>query len=91
MNITILVVDIHYNNITLEKLQNELRMNPWRLEEIKYNTSDEHLKMNTPLLSAAAFGNVVVCEFLLSLGADIEAQSKAVKLLNLLSEILVFV
>ncbi len=69
-------VDIHSEHITLDALQQELRINPWRLEEKKggngWQSTDEG---NTPLISSAEFGNLQECEFLLSVGANIEAKN----------------
>ncbi len=61
-------VDVHSSRITLKALQAELSANPMRLEELKEWG-------NTPLMSSAEFGNVVVCKFLLSIGANIEAKN----------------
>ncbi len=69
-------VDIHSPDITLEALQAELRRNPRMLEEKKpgYKRHDP-LEGNTPLISSVEFGNVPVCDFLLSVGANIEARN----------------
>ncbi len=64
------IVDIHSEHITVEELQDELRVNPMRLEE------KENEYGNTPLLSSAEYENVAVFEFLLSLGANLEAKNK---------------
>ncbi len=55
-------------HITLEAIQDELRAFPSRLEEKKEG--------KTPLISSAEFGNDLVCEFLLSLGANVEAKNE---------------
>ncbi len=71
------VVDIHSQHITLETLQNELRSNPTRLEEKKVgNNWDIPHAGNTPLMTSVEFQNIVVCEFLLSVGANIEAKNE---------------
>ncbi len=62
------IVDIHSKHISLEALQEELRVTPSRLEEKKAG--------KTPLLCSVDFGNIAVCEFLLSLGANIEAKNE---------------
>ncbi len=62
------IVDIHSKHVTLEALQEQLGVNPWRLEEWKAG--------KTPLLFSVEFGNIAVCEFLLSLGANIEATNE---------------
>ncbi len=69
-------VDIH-EGVILETIQSELRLYPSRLEEeieMKQvrNTDDVG---NTPLMSAAKTGNVAVVDFLLSLGANVEAEN----------------
>ncbi len=76
MNTTrISAVDVHSEHITLDMIQEELRVNPWRLEEKKgANDWDTH-EGNTPLISSAAFGNLEVCEYLLSVGANIKAKN----------------
>ncbi len=66
-------VDVHSERITLDALQEELRTNPSRLEEKKGNGWDEG---NTPLISSAGFGNLEVCKYLLSVGANIESKNK---------------
>ncbi len=60
-------VNIFAEGITLETMRDELRQQPWRLDE-------RSVYGNTPLMSAAMFGNVAVVEFLLSLGANMEAK-----------------
>ncbi len=60
-------VDIFGEGITLETMRDELRQHPWRLEEKSVNG-------DTLLMSAAKFGKTAVVEFLLSLGANIEAK-----------------
>ncbi len=60
------VIDIHSSRITLEELQVELRLHPSR----------EKYWGTTPLILAARFGNIAVVEFLLSIGANIHANSK---------------
>ncbi len=68
-------IDLHSNHIALNELQNELRAEPLRLEEKKVELYSSY-SGNSPLMSAAAFGNVVLCEFLLSLGANVEATNE---------------
>ncbi len=67
-DLTIVHIDIHSEHIRLEAIQDELRVNPSRLEEEKEG--------KTPLMSSAEFGNDLICEFLLSLGANVEAKSE---------------
>ncbi len=59
------LINLHDKNITLSAIRPELRLHPSRLEERK--------EEDTPLMSAAEFGNVEVVEFLLTLGANKEA------------------
>ncbi len=68
------VVNIHSKRITLDALQEELRMKPWRLEEKNVGDRDHIFAGSTPLMSSAAFGNLEVVKFLLSVGANIEAK-----------------
>ncbi len=63
-------VDIHSRNVTLEELQEELRVHSSRLEEV------EIVYENTPLMSSVKFENVALVEFLLSVGANIHAKNK---------------
>ncbi len=74
--ISIPIVDVHSQDITLEALQAELRMNPGRLEE-KKTESNRHDPQagNTLLMSFAELGNVRMCKFLLSIGSNIEANN----------------
>ncbi len=60
-------VDIHSKQITLEALREELVINRKRLEEKKTG--------KTPLMVFAEFGNVALCEFLLSIGAKVNASN----------------
>ncbi len=78
MDNSIPVVDIHSNHITLATLRDQLRANPTRLEEKKVKKDDgfDCQEENTPLISAADFGNVSVVEFLLSVGANVDAINK---------------
>ena len=69
-------MDIHSEHITLDALQEELRINPCRLEEKKGGNGWDPTEGNSPLTSSAGFGNLEVCEFLLSVGANIEAKNK---------------
>ncbi len=69
MSTAVQVVNIHSSRITLEEMQVELRVHPLRLEE------KETFWGNTPLMSAAKFGNVAVVEFLLLIGANIHAKN----------------
>ncbi len=73
------VVDIYGEDITMETIQEELRANPSRLEEKKDSDSryrQDFDEGNTPLISSAKFGNYPVVEFLLSVGADVEAKNQ---------------
>ncbi len=70
-------IDFHSEHITLEALQDELKVNPTLLEERRAgNSSDLPHAGNTLLMSSAQFGNVVVCEFLLSVGANVQAENQ---------------
>ncbi len=69
------VVNIHAQLITRVMLETELRLHPMRLEERKEWEHDRD-EGNTPLTSAAMFGNIPVVEFLLSIGANIEAKNE---------------
>ncbi len=60
-------MNIHSDQISLDALREELRENRRRLEERK--------RGKTPLMSFAEFGNVPVCEFLLSVGANAHAKN----------------
>ncbi len=76
MGTTASSVDIHSPGITLRALRAELRKNPTRLEEKKEgNNWVDPLAGNTLLMSSAELGNVPMCKFLLSVGANIEAKS----------------
>ncbi len=66
--------DVHSFYITLEAIREELRMNPWRLEK-KKGGSEWYSAGNTPLISSTVFGNLEVCEYLLSVGANVEAKN----------------
>ncbi len=68
-------VDVHSKHTTLDSLQEELRVNPWRLEEKKEGNGWELHTGNSPLISSAAFGTLKVCEFLVKVGANIEAKN----------------
>ncbi len=72
------VVDLHSNQITLDVLRNELRTNPSRLEERKER--DKHYRDlragNTPIMTAVCFENMEMCEFLLSVGANIDSKNE---------------
>ncbi len=71
------IFDMHFKHTTHEDLQAELRVHPWRLEEKKAENTKHNLQSgNTPLMSSAEFGNVEICEFLLSVGANIEAKNE---------------
>ncbi len=76
------VVNIHSKHIVLKALQDELREKPWRLDEKKSKNTSKCFFMgdpnegNTPLMSAAKFGKFSVCEFLLSIGSNIEAKNE---------------
>ncbi len=80
-------VDIHSDHVRLNALQEELRIRPLRLEEHK--VIFPHAGM-TPLLSSAKFGNIAVCEFLLSIGANIEAKSDVSNFCNTRNDISCF-
>ncbi len=69
------VVDFHSKLNTLETIQTELKLHPWRLEEKRGRTQkhDDDFE-NTPLMTAAKAGNYAVVVFLLSLGANVEAK-----------------
>ncbi len=68
-------VDIHSPDITLKDLQEELRRNPRRLEEKKEGDDwVDSFVGNTLLLSSAELGTVPMCEYLLSVGANIEVK-----------------
>ncbi len=70
-------VDIHAGDVTLEAIQAELWQHPLRLEEKKQRKGMyEHDVGNTPLMTASKAGNVNVVAFLLSLGANVEAEGK---------------
>ncbi len=66
-------VDIFAVDITLESIRDELKVHPWRLEERDVDVGNG--MGNTPLMSAADFGKVDVVQFLLLLGANIEAKN----------------
>ncbi len=74
-------VDVHERDITVDAMKEELRENPFRLEErkipivITHDTREEEHDGNTPLVSAAKYGNVSVLRFLLSEGADVNAEN----------------
>ncbi len=74
------VLDIHSKFVTLDDLRDEFRVNPLRLEERKVRKKNEGpdgpVEGNTSLITAAVFGNVALCEFLLSIGANLEAKNK---------------
>ncbi len=73
---TTISVDIHSPDITVKAIRADLRKNPRRLEEKKEGSiRDDPLAGNTPLMSSAEMGNIAVCEFLLSVGANIEAKN----------------
>ncbi len=80
MNTPISAVDVHSQDITLEALQEELRINPSRLEEKKGGNYWD--QANSPLISLADFGNLQVCEFLLSVGANIDAKNTVCSIAN---------
>ncbi len=65
---TTISVDIHSPDITLDALQSELKKNPMRLEERREGN-------NTLLISSTESGNLAVCTFLLSVGANVEAKN----------------
>ncbi len=65
---TVPIVNIHSQLFTLEELQAELRIHPWRLEEKEDG--------NTPLISSTKLGKIAVVEFLLSLGANIHEKDE---------------
>ncbi len=70
---------IHSKHIALDAIQEELRLNPWRLEEKKVKYNDTHFDShvgNTPLMSSVRFENVAVVEYLLSIGANSEAKNE---------------
>ncbi len=91
------VVDVHSEHVALDLLQDELKRNPWKLDEKKVGNGpwDPH-EGYTPLMSASAFGNAVVVEFLLTLGANKEAQDEvsvshcSVQIISLRLNFLVF-
>ncbi len=66
-------INLHAEEITVETMQEEIRVNPVRLEEKKKFRS---FGPCTPLLTAIWFGNVAVVRFLLSSGANIEARTE---------------
>ncbi len=80
MNKLVFAVDIHSELTTLDAFQEELRINPSRLEEWEVGINKLHPQVeNTPLMSAAVFGNSALCEFLLSVGANIDAKNEVNK------------
>ncbi len=81
MSTAISAVDFHSKHITLDALQEELRVNPWKLEE-KNGGTQWDFGGNTPLISSAAFGNLKVCEYLLSIGSNVEAKNKVCSTAN---------
>ncbi len=80
-----ILVDIHAKTVSLETIQAELRLHPWRLEERGCSVG------KTPLTSAAEAGNVAVVEFLLSLGADMEAKEAVFTQNNITNATLVLI
>ncbi len=85
-------INLHANNTSLDDIQSELREHPSRLEEKrvrKYDEQDCFVEDEesvvdgdgdddgyTPLMAAACFGNDVIVEFLLSIGANIETKNE---------------
>ncbi len=67
------VINLHNEHITVKEMQEELRVNPLRLEEKMLVDVYDRC---TPLTAAAYFGNVAVVEYLLSAGANIEATNQ---------------
>ncbi len=71
------IVDVHAKDISLESVQEELRLHPLRLEERRERRQvfDDEIG-NTPLLSAVKAGNISVVQYLLSLGANVDSRNK---------------
>ncbi len=72
------MINIHALDITLDEIQAQLNQHPLRLEE-RSEDEEEYDDGNTPLIAAAAYGNTAVVNFLLSMGANVEAKNTVCK------------
>ncbi len=66
-------MDLHVHDITSEAMEEELRVNPVRLEE-KKTVND--IVSCTPLMAASYFGNIDSVRILLSAGANFKATNE---------------
>ncbi len=88
LEIGMVPVNLARKNITIEVMEEELRRNPLRLEEMVEVRYFCGIDLCSPLMAASLFGNVEVVQFLLSAGgANIQAKND-VNILNELSFLL---
>ncbi len=69
--------NLHSKSVKLETIQAALRDDPSLLEKMteKYNREENVDEGNTLLITCALFGNLAAVEYLLSVGANIEAKN----------------